>query len=133
MEPVTIIEPEKVPDDLKNHWVILWDGECGFCRRSVVWVLSQDKNGIIKAAPFQEQLAWLPPVISKASNEQVHLLSPKGEFWGGSEAARRTLELVNYRKLSAFLGLPGARLLNHWGYRLVARNRLFFSKLIFRK
>ena len=132
-KPIAKVDLEKIPTEFRGRWIVLWDGDCGFCRRSVEWVKSEDKQNRLIAAPYQAHKHWLPDGVYSLSSKQVHLMSPSGEFWGGSEAAQKILEIIDYKKLSAFLGLPFARLLNDWGYRLVARNRILFSKLFFRK
>ncbi len=133
MNPIATISKDTIPDVYKDHWVILWDGDCGFCRRSVEWIKAQDKKNIFKTSAYQDHQSWLPQNIYKLSKEQVHLLSPNGEFWGGAEAVRRTLQLIDYKMLSTFLGLPFFRIFNELGYKYVARNRMLFSKLFFRK
>lgn len=127
------IDENKIPQALKGKWVVLWDGDCGFCRRSIEWVKSKDKHGVLYMTPYQQHMEWLPNTIYVMSKKQVHLMSPTGQFWGGAIAAQKVLDLIGYHSLSTFLGLPGARFFSDWSYRLVARNRLLFSKLFFRK
>ena len=44
------------------YWLI-WDGHCGFCRRSVDWVRSHDRDGLFRTVPYQE--APSPPMTDE--------------------------------------------------------------------
>lgn len=122
---------ENIPDQFRNRQVILWDGDCGFCRRSVQWVLRQ-KPGAILAEPYQNHLNWLPPEVARLAPVQVHLLTPDGYFWGADQAACLVLKQIGYRKLAFLIGLPLIRLFSRWCYFFVARNRRLFSRWFFR-
>src|SRR5215203_3661059 len=39
--------------DASRHWIV-WDGDCGFCRRAVGWVLARDGAHLFQATPYQE-------------------------------------------------------------------------------
>ena len=132
MKPVTIIDKQKVPQNLQDSWVILWDGECGFCRRAVDWILARDRSGRMKAQPFQEALAWLPAEVVELSNQQVHVLDPDGHFWGGGDAVIKALSLAGLSWVALVLALPGASAANALAYRAVAQRREMFSKFLFR-
>ena len=133
MKPVATILKENLPTDMANFYVLLWDGDCGFCRRSVLWVSSQDQQKKIKTLPYQLALQWLPKEVRDLSEKQVHLLDPQGNFWGGAEAAIKVLEIIGYSSLSKVLALPGFSLATDLSYRLVASNRKLFSKVLFRR
>jgi predicted DCC family thiol-disulfide oxidoreductase YuxK len=115
-----------------QYW-LLWDGDCGFCRRAVQWALQRDRAGLIAATPYQQAPA--PPMdeaLALACSRAVHLRHPGGRLERAGRACLTALELVGYRRT--------ARLLRLWplvwgveaGYWLVARNRILFSKLLFR-
>jgi predicted DCC family thiol-disulfide oxidoreductase YuxK len=126
------LDKNKIPNELQNRWILLWDGECGFCRRSVEWVLRQDKEKKISALPFQSAKEWISSEILGASQRQAHLVSPTGEVLGGGDAAIKILEIIGHSFSSKVLALPVISSLTGLGYRLVAQNRRLASRLFYR-
>ncbi|MBI2506250.1 MAG: DUF393 domain-containing protein [Candidatus Latescibacteria bacterium] len=118
---------------LAGQYWLLWDGDCGFCRRAVAWALARDREGRLAALPYQ-QAPW-PPMdedLALACGGAVHLRHPDGRLERAGRACLTVLELVGFPKI--------ARWLRRWplvwgveaGYWLVARNRMLFSRLMFR-
>lgn len=133
MKIIAQIALEKMPEDLKKRPLILWDGDCGFCRRSVEWILKNDKSKTLVAAPFQKHLEWLPQEVIDKSEIQAHFVSPEGIVWGGADAVVKVLEAAQFKSAAAILSLPIMSSLSQVGYRTVAKNRLFFSRFFFKK
>lgn len=109
--------------------VLLYDGECAFCDRTVQTVLRHDRVGTMKFAPLQGDFAaavmdrhpWLKGLDSLVLVEgpgtdrervRVHSAAALGvaRYLGGWWTLLRPLWLV-------------PRPLRDWGYRLFARNR----------
>lgn len=132
MKPLTTVDKAKIPADLQGKWILVWDGDCGFCRRSVEWALARDKERKLVAKPYQGCQDWLPPKVWALSREQFHLISPQGVVWGNGAAASRLLDLIGLSSVSAALELPVLSFLTSVGYRVVAKNRRLFSRLFFR-
>lgn len=119
----TLPESGAVPDTARMRWLLLWDGECGFCRRSVERVLRWDRRGEIQALRYQDALDWLPEAVRERSPHQAHLRSPDGRYWGGGAAVIRLAGVLGHPLLERVLGAPGMRQAVELGYRLVARHR----------
>ncbi|MGF1509874.1 MAG: thiol-disulfide oxidoreductase DCC family protein [Myxococcota bacterium] len=114
--------------------LILWDGECGFCRRSVEWLQRQDARGELEAVPFQ--MAPSPPMTPElrvACERAVHLVRPDGTILRGGRAVLAALEIVGYRFWGRFLSWPPMIWIIEAGYWVVARNRRWFSRWFFRR
>lgn len=114
--------PETFPHGRALHLrnVLLWDGACGFCARSVQW-LHRHSRVAIETRPVQSVLADLPADVCVTAERQVLWVGANGQVEGGSRAIIAALRAA---------GRPGwalaLRLLQpftRWGYRLVARHR----------
>jgi len=113
---------------------IFWDGQCGFCRRSVDWLLSQvhDANDYI-ARPYQT--APRPPMtdaIYAACPDAVHIVLPDGTVQRGGEACLTLLADSNIKFAASMLKVPPLSWLVEPGYSFVANNRMTLSKSMFR-
>ncbi len=118
----------QIPSEIKDSYVLLWDGRCDFCKRVVKWLDRKTKGRFIPL-PYQQQSSWLPPEIYSDCKNQFYLRTPKGEYLGGGEAVIKLFEVMGWKLLSRFLRLPGMRQLTNLLYRLVARQRNFLSKI----
>ncbi len=108
---------------------MVYDGDCAFCRR---WILRWNSltKGRVEYAPFQEVAQEFPEIPREAFEKSVQLILPDGNVFSGAEATFRCLaEGGKCWPLRFYRYLPGAALLAEWGYALVARHRIFFSKV----
>jgi predicted DCC family thiol-disulfide oxidoreductase YuxK len=109
-----------------NRPVLLYDGECGLCRRWVERLGRWDRAGAIDRVPFQRRAERpeLPRIADAALERAMHLVLPGGEVLPGSHALPVLLGVVpGGRLLRALLRLPGAGLLADRAYRWVAARR----------
>lgn len=114
--------------------LLLWDGECGFCRRSVEWAERHDTEHTFRAMPYQQ--APSPPMTSElgaACARAVHVLTPEGKLLRAGRACLWVLERTGYPLLARLLALPPLVWVVEVGYWLVARNRRLASRLMFRR
>lgn len=119
-----------VPEDFKDPYLLLWDGQCDFCRRSVEW-LEKKAKGKLTPLAYQQQVSWLPPEVYSDCKNQFYLRTPSGEYLGGGEAVIKLFEVMGWKLLFRFLKLPGLRQLTKLLYRFVARRRNFLNKILF--
>lgn len=119
----------------KNHLthLVFYDGECGFCDRSVQLLLKFDKNKLFVFAPLQGKTADkflknidpdLRDVDTLILVEDYRSSNPKIFIFG--KAVFRILWLLGgFWTLIGWISfLPS--FLYDWGYRLVAKNRKYF-------
>lgn len=118
----------QIPAEIKDSYLLLWDGQCDFCKRSVEWLHKKAPDKFVPL-PYQEQKSWLPPEIYADCNKQFYLRTPKGEYLAGGEAVIKLFEVIGWKPLSRFLKLPGLRQLTNLFYHIVARQRNFLSKI----
>lgn len=127
-------EETETKEPLGGQYWLLWDGDCGFCRRAVEWALRRDRAGLLAALPYQQ--APRPPMdedLAHACSRAVHLRHPDGGLEQAGRACLRVLEIAGYRQTARLLRLPPLVWGVEVGYWLVARNRMLFSRLLFRR
>jgi predicted DCC family thiol-disulfide oxidoreductase YuxK len=114
--------------------LVLWDGECGMCRRFASWGESRDKARRLRFVPFQDAPSPpMTPELAEACAIAMHVACADG---GMLRAGRATLFILNelgWHWTSRILGRPPLIWLVEIGYRVVARNRQVFSRVLFRR
>ena len=114
--------------------LLLWDGDCGFCRRSVLWAERRDTNHAFQAVPYQQAPSPpMTPELQAACGRAVHLLTPDGRMLRAGRACLWVLERIGYPLLARVLALPPLVWAFELGYWLVARNRKLASRVLFRR
>lgn len=111
-------------------WVF-WDGECGFCRRSVSWAVRHDRTGTLRAVPYQR--APSPPMtprLRRACRRAVHVITPDGTVLRAGRAALYLIGRSGWPLAARILALPPLVWLVEIGYRVVAENRAFFGRFL---
>ena len=108
--------------------LLLFDGDCGFCR---FWVARwrAATSGRVDFAAAQREAARFPQIAKESWRRSVQLVTPAGEVYGGAEAVFRTLAYAPERgwMLGVYRSVPGAQFVSEATYRLVERHRDFFS------
>jgi predicted DCC family thiol-disulfide oxidoreductase YuxK len=114
--------------------LLLWDGTCGFCRRSVEALLRRDTGHLFRALPYQEAPSPpMTPELRAACARAFHVVTQDGRVLGAGRAALHVLARLGHPRLAQLLSLPPLVWAVELGYWLVARNRQLFSKLLFRR
>ncbi|HET9038389.1 MAG TPA: DCC1-like thiol-disulfide oxidoreductase family protein [Myxococcaceae bacterium] len=114
--------------------LLLWDGECGFCRRSVEWAERRDEGHAFRAIPYQQ--APSPPMtaeLRRACARAVHVLTSEGQVLRAGRACLWVLQRTGYPVLARVFSLPPLVWGVELGYWLVARNRWLASRVLFRR
>ncbi len=110
--------------------LLLYDGDCGFCRRWVArWRAAT--GDVIEYAPYQESGDRLPDVPVADSKQAVRLIEPGGAVRGGAAAVFRLLALGGVKRWPdwCYRRVPGFAAISERAYRLVADHRKGFSRL----
>ena len=113
-----------------THPVLLYDGLCGFCDRTVQFILTRDPGGIMRFAPLQGEFA------ADVLRRHPSLLGVDSLVWvDASEQPKAVHPLVRSDAILAiadYLGWPWRaagvfrmlpRFLRDWAYDLFARHR----------
>lgn len=115
--------------------VLIYDGECGFCKK---WIaLWQRLTGdSLDYGPSQELSKEFPQIPVATFDQSVVLVFPSGKILKGAEAVFASLSQAHSGWLARLLwkahtSIPVFRRIVEWAYRLVARRRIFFSHLTY--
>jgi predicted DCC family thiol-disulfide oxidoreductase YuxK len=118
-------------DSLADRLLVVYDGHCGFCNRSVRWFLARDRNDRLRFAPSESpmvaELLNRNGINALAPNTMLVVESPGGQqerVLGRSDGVVLLLrELGGQWRLSAALLQLIPRSARNFGYTVVARLR----------
>jgi len=106
--------------------VLVYDGECGFCK---IWVGYWKKltGKKISYAPLQEVASEFSEIPREHFQKSIHLITPKGVVYKGAHAVFRALYMGGAGKwlLFMYLKFPGFAFAAEGFYSLIAGNRSF--------
>ncbi|RKN45514.1 DUF393 domain-containing protein [Micromonospora endolithica] len=104
---------------------MLYDGDCGFCTRSINDISGRVRPATPIAAYQTVDLAAWGVTASRADHEVLYV-EPSGRVYGGAQAFARLLRTGRpaWRPVGFLLALPPTRWLAAGVYRLVADNRM---------
>lgn len=108
---------------------MVFDGECGFCRRWIQrWRCAT--GDVIEYAPYQDAASRFPHVPSAEFARAVHLVEPDGRTTSGAEAVFGALAHAGRRwPLALYRRLPPVASLSDAFYRAVANHRGFANRI----
>jgi predicted DCC family thiol-disulfide oxidoreductase YuxK len=112
--------------------VLIYDGDCGFCRKWMRWFKAHDAAGhmeyLARQAPERE--ARYPQLNDAKYQGALQLILPSGEIHSGEMATSTALQYISgihWHLLGKFITLPGIRFFAHIGYKIIAKNRHRFA------
>jgi lipase maturation factor 1 len=111
---------------LTRRPVLLYDGECAFCREWVRRLQRWDRRRAIEFLASQERgrADWLPPLSDAALDRAMHLVLPDGRVYPGARALPALLPLLPAgTPLALLLRFPGAQALADRVYAWIASRR----------
>lgn len=107
-----------------SAYVLLYDGDCAFCRTWVERVARRDRRGRIRFVPFQEIDPASYGIERSALESAMHLVGPGGRVWKGAAAGREIARfLPGWRWAWYALGIPGALPMAQRAYDWAAHRR----------
>ena len=122
--------PRRVAQPPVGRPLLLWDGDCGFCR---LWVERWRAacGDRLDVAPSQEAGPRFPEIAPADYAEAVQLIATDGRVFSGAEAVLRARALGARRSwlLAAYGRVPGFAAAAEGVYRVVAGHRPWFSRL----
>ena len=124
------LSPLEIKMTSRNKPVLIYDGDCSFCRR---WIarLRLVTGDRVDTRAFQEVAQKFPDISREQFQASVQLVQPDGSVHDGAEAVFQAL--ASNPKHGWFLWMyrrvPGAAPVTEFLYRLVARNRRVLGRL----
>ncbi|MCH2132186.1 MAG: lipase maturation factor family protein [Phycisphaerales bacterium] len=108
-----------------NLPLVVYDGDCGFCRRWLKRYEAVSPPDRLAWAPYQKAAGQFPGIPESAFAEAIHLVQPDGSSARGAEAVYEIMDRVDVRSwpLRLYRWLPPFRGVSNLGYRLVANHR----------
>ncbi len=106
--------------------VLLYDGDCGFCRTWIRRLERWDVHQQIQCLPSNERstIPDLPPLSDEALNRAMHLITPDGQIFAGGCALPEMLPyLRGGRWLRPVFAIPGIQAVTNRVYVWVAEHR----------
>ena len=119
-----------LPTAAPGRHLVLWDGECGFCRRFAGWLKEHDPDDRFEPEPYQQIPS--PPMLREACAQALHVVTDRGELLRGADAVLFVYEQLGWRAAGWARRSPLLPVLE-LGYRWVAANRRFVSRWLFRR
>ena len=121
-----------------NNATLIYDGECGLCRRAADWVDLNTVPGSIELLPCQEpaRAKRFPEIATEDCLSAMQLVEVGGAVYSGERALPHILAHAlkrRWRMLALLLRVPGVLLLARPVYALVARNRSALSSFFVRR
>ena len=108
--------------------LIIWDGDCHFCRR---WIerWREITRGVVDYATSQESAERFPEIPREQFEHSVIYIETDGAVYSGAEAVFRSLRCRSSKKWLAWSydRLPAFAPVSESLYRIISRNRRFAS------
>jgi predicted DCC family thiol-disulfide oxidoreductase YuxK len=111
-----------------RHAIILFDGQCCFCSRSVQFIIKHDKTKFFKFTPSQSDIAQRIKAAYHIENVTgTMILIRNGKVFTHSDAVLRIAQELNmpWKLAKVFLLVPAG--IRNAMYRFVSRNRHRFA------
>src|SRR3989475_5362685 len=123
----------KIPLHVSNlppKSLIIWDGDCHFCRR---WIerWREITRGVVDYATSQESAERFPEIPREQFERSVIYIETDGSVFFGAEAVFRSLRCRSSKKWLAwsYEHVPGFAAVSESFYRIIASNRRFASAI----
>jgi predicted DCC family thiol-disulfide oxidoreductase YuxK len=104
---------------------LIFDGDCGLCRRAVALVGSWDREHRLRYVPFQDEEAIREfDIALPALAAAMHLVLPDGRVFAGADAVPELGRLLPGKRWWVWgFAVPGVRRLARRVYARIARGR----------
>ena len=116
--------------------VIIYDGECPVCIRTIAWIRDHSRPESFAYLPCRsaERKERFPGMAEEVCMEAIQAVLPDGRILSGEEALPEIVaRLEGIEGAADLFSLPGAEVLTRSFYRWFARNRYDIARILFPK
>ncbi len=116
--------------------VLIYDGNCPVCGKTVAWIKDNAKRGAFEMLPCQSgsMQQRFPSIKRAVCMQAMQLVLPDGAVLSGEKALPEILKrLRRYSSAAALFKLPGSEILSRAFYRWFADRRYHIARLFFPK
>lgn len=104
--------------------LVVFDGNCGVCTRSVRLLKRLDRRSRLTYAPFQDSGVLATASVTEEQAASQVWFREDSKLTGGAEAVSRMLDVaLGIHFFGIVHHIPGIKQLQNWVYRWVAANR----------
>jgi len=116
--------------DKMTPLVVLWDGDCGFCLKSLDWVKSKNPEGKITYLSFHADKAksWCNVIGIENLQKSMYVIKENRPYPGAEGFQILLLRIPNWRWLGTLMGWPVIKQIGQLGYLVIAKNRTWLGK-----
>lgn len=121
------------PLDLPSADVVIFDGQCSFCRSQIARIRRADGNGnrlaFISLHDELVQQRW-PDLSHEQLMDEMTIVDTAGNRHGGAGAFRYlTRRLPRWWILAPVMHFPGVMFIARWAYKQIAKRRYKWGKV----
>ena len=116
-----------------NADVVIYDGNCGFCREGVERLDRMDRGNRLAFLSLHDPAAaeLLPQTDHADLMKQMYVITKDGRKFGGADALKElSRKIPRLYWLAPLLHIPFSMPIWRWLYRIVARNRYRINKRV---
>ncbi|MCA9167661.1 MAG: DUF393 domain-containing protein [Planctomycetales bacterium] len=120
------------PDERPGADVVIFDGQCRFCRRQAERLAKWDSRRQLAFISLHDPRVAerYPDLTHDQLMDEMYVVDRAGTRWHGAGAFRYlTRQLPALWVLAPLMHIPGSLPLWQWGYRQVAKRRYLAGKL----
>jgi predicted DCC family thiol-disulfide oxidoreductase YuxK len=116
---------------MKKYSYIIFDGECGFCNKIIMFIARNDKNNTFKFisnfSKFGAKIL-LKNKIKGLEKSTIILVENENEIYTKSLAVRKILLKIKYYKMVGYLMFLFPKKISDYVYDLISKNRKLIIK-----
>ena len=116
---------------MKKYSYIIFDGECGFCNKIIMFIARNDKNNTFKFISSLSELGTKILLMNKIKGMEkstIILVENENEIYTKSLAIRKVLLKITYYKMVGYLMFLFPKKLSDYVYDLISKNRKLIIK-----
>ncbi len=127
---------ERKAKERQQNAVLIYDGNCPVCGKTVAWIKGNEKKGAFEMLPCQaaSMKRRFPSIERAVCMRAMQLVLPDGAVLSGEKALPEILKrLRRYSSVAAIFKLPGSEIISRAFYRWFADRRYHIARLLFPK